>query len=64
MKYTFTCNQCDPSVDFSVEAENDDEAVDKLMESTKGHVAEKHPEMANASPEEAKQMITSNWKKE
>lgn len=63
-KYTFTCEQCSPAVNFTVEAENEDEAVEKLMEETKGHVGEKHPDMANASPEEAKNMIKSSLKKE
>jgi len=64
VKYTFTCDQGHEPESFTVEAEDDEEAVQKLMEQSQGHVAEKHPEMANASPEEARQMIMSNWTKE
>ena len=64
MKYTFTCDQGHEPESFTVEAEDDEEAVQKLMEQSQGHVAEKHTEMASASPEEARQMIMSNWTKE
>ncbi len=63
-KYTWTCEQGHEPKSFTVEAENDDEAVEKLMEETKGHVDEDHKDMEDMSPEEAKKMITSSWKKE
>lgn len=63
MTYTFTCSQGHDPVSFSVSAENDDEAVGKLMEEAKGHLAEAHPDMAGMSPDQAKQIITSSWTK-
>ena len=64
MKYTFTCSQGHEPETFTTEAESDDEAVEKLMEMARPHLAEKHQEMAGGSPEDAKQMIMSNWIKE
>lgn len=49
---------------FTVEAENDEEALQKIMEQAGPHVAQAHPEMASVSPEETKNMIMSNWVKE
>lgn len=63
MVYTFTCSQGHEPVEFKVEASNDDEALAKIMEEAKGHLAEAHPDMAGMSPEQAKQIITSSWTK-
>ena len=64
MLYSFTCSQGHEPMTFTAEAENDEEALQKIMDQTQPHVAEKHSEMANMSEEEAKNMITSMWKKE
>lgn len=63
MPYTFTCSQGHEPVTFTVEAENDDEALQKIMEQAQPHIAEAHPEMANMPEDQAKSMITSNWTK-
>ncbi|MEX0616375.1 MAG: hypothetical protein WD231_01015 [Candidatus Woykebacteria bacterium] len=64
MKYSFTCNQGHEPVTFTAEADSDDEALQKIMEQAGPHAAEVHPDMANKSPEEMKQMITGSWTKE
>ncbi|OGD91298.1 hypothetical protein A3D07_01395 [Candidatus Curtissbacteria bacterium RIFCSPHIGHO2_02_FULL_42_15] len=63
MVYTFTCSQGHDPVTFTAEAENDDEAVAKLMEEARGHLAEVHPDLASMSPDQTKQVIISNWTK-
>lgn len=64
MKYTFTCDQGHEPVTFTTEAETDEEALEMIMKQAGPHVAEAHPDMANMSPEETKNMITSGWTKE
>lgn len=59
MQYSFTCT--DGEV-FTVDAQNDEEAVSKLMEATRVHLAEKHADM-NMSDEQAMNMIRSAMKK-
>jgi len=49
---------------FTAEADNDEEALQKIMEQASPHIAEVHPEMASKSPEEMKEMITNSWMKE
>lgn len=63
MTYTFKCSQGHDPVTFTVEAENDDEAFSKIMDATKGHLTDVHPDMAGMSPEDARQIITSSWTK-
>ena len=64
MTYTFTCEQGHDPVTFTVEAENDDEALEKIMVQAGPHLQEAHPEMANMPPDQAKNIITGAWKKE
>ncbi|MDP2671453.1 MAG: hypothetical protein Q8P13_03265 [bacterium] len=66
MKYTMTCNQGHEDEPFtaSVEAENDDEAMGKMMEEVKPHLAEKHSDLAGKSDDELKEMIVGMWSKE
>lgn len=64
MKYSFTCSQGHEPMTFTAEAENDEEALQKIMEQAGPHVAEAHPDMVNADPEETKKMITDSWTKE
>jgi predicted small metal-binding protein len=63
MTYTFTCAQGHDSVTFSVDAENDDDALVKIMEKAAPHLASAHPEMANMPEDEAKKLITGSWVK-
>ena len=62
MQYSFTCSQGHDPQTFTVDAENEDEAVEKLMEQTQSHLTEKHSDMPSMSPEEAKNMIRSGLK--
>jgi len=62
-KYTFTCEQCSPAVDFTVEAENEDEAVKKLMEETKGHVGDQKENSKWVNPEEASGLLNVETRK-
>lgn len=59
LTYSFTCDQGHEPETFTVEAENDDEAVTKIMEAASGHLAEKHPEMSTMTPEEGANLIRS-----
>lgn len=67
MKYTFTC-PVDGYVS-TVDAENDDEAVQKLMEAGKVHMADPayqqgHQAAPPVADEEMAQMVRSGMKKE
>lgn len=62
MTYTFTCAQGHEPQSWSVEADNDDDAVTKIKEATGSHLAEAHADM-QMSDEEADAMIRSNWTK-
>jgi len=64
MQYSFTCNQGHDPQTFTVDAENEDEAVEKLMEQTQPHLAEAHSNMPSMSPDEAKNMIRGGLKAE
>lgn len=61
MTYTFTCAQGHEPVTFTAEAENDDDALAKIMEKAAPHLASAHPEMANMPEDEAKKIITGSW---
>lgn len=63
MTYTFTCSQGHEPKSFTVDADNDDDALVKIMEQAAPHLQEAHPDMANMAPEEAKKLITSAWTK-
>lgn len=62
MKYTFTC-PADGQV-LSTTAENDDEAMNKLLELGKKHLDEYHKGQLPMTEEEAKNLIRALWKKE
>lgn len=64
MKYTFECSQGHEPMTMTVEAENDDEAMEQMMGQAKAHLGEHHPDMANMSDDEVKNMIMQGWKKE
>lgn len=54
----------DEPMTLTVEADNDDEAMDMMMEEVKAHLGEMHEDMADKSDEELKEMILGKWKKE
>ncbi|TSC73078.1 MAG: hypothetical protein G01um101438_101 [Parcubacteria group bacterium Gr01-1014_38] len=60
MTYSFQC-QCGQTL--SVDAENDDEALDKLMDVGPDHMAAVHPNAPPMSDEEMKNMLRSGMKK-
>ena len=64
MTYSFTCEQGHEPVTLTVEAENDEEALQKLMAEAAPHLQSAHPEMANMPEEDAKNIILSNWVKQ
>lgn len=59
--YSMTCAEGHEPETFTVEAENDEEALTLMMAKSKGH-AEKHPGMS-MTEEEAKAFILSHWTK-
>lgn len=60
MTYMFQC-QCGKTL--TVDAENDDEALDKLMSVGADHMAEVHADAPTMSDEEMKNMLRSEMKK-
>lgn len=64
MTYTFTCDQGHDPITFTAEAENDEEALQKIMEQAQPHISEKHSELANMPEDQVKNLIMSSWKKE
>lgn len=63
MKYIMICNQGHVPETMTVEAQNDDEAMSKMMELAKSHNALNHPEKV-MTDEELMEYIKENWKKE
>lgn len=61
MTYAFTC-QCGKVL--TVDAESDDEALDKLMSVGTDHMAEVHADAPPMSDEDMKNMLRSGMKKE
>ena len=61
MKYSI---QCPPpcSYEIKVEANNDDEAVEKIMKAGAAHIKEAHSDM-KISETEMRSMVRSNMKK-
>ncbi|MEK9146626.1 MAG: hypothetical protein AAB639_00335 [Patescibacteria group bacterium] len=62
MKYTFKCPACGQPVE--VEAENDDEAVDKLMAAGDVHQKEVHAEMPPMPQDQMRNMVREQMTKE
>jgi hypothetical protein len=48
---------------FSVEADNDAEALTEMTKELMPHASEFHPNLADKTPEELNEMITSKWEK-
>ncbi|MDI6857999.1 MAG: hypothetical protein QME71_06760 [Dehalococcoidia bacterium] len=61
MKYSFTCPACGHPL--TVEAQNDEDAVERLMERGESHMLEMHPESSNVSEEEMRGMVRSQMRK-
>lgn len=61
MTYSFQC-KCGQTL--SVDAENDDEALDKLMGVGADHMAAVHPNDPPMSDEEMKNMLRAGMKKQ
>ena len=62
MKYLFTC-PAPCNYEMKVEAQNDDEAVSKLMAAGKVHVKDAHPNMPPLSEKQMKDMLKEGMKK-
>ncbi|HSX57914.1 MAG TPA: hypothetical protein VLE47_01415 [Candidatus Saccharimonadales bacterium] len=63
MTYSFTCQEGHEPKTFTTEADNDDQAMESILEQMGPHVAEVHPDLAGKSPEELKQMVMDGWTK-
>lgn len=62
MKYSLSCPPpCSHKID--VDAQNDDEGINKIMEKAKEHVKEAHPDMPPMSDTQMKEMVRSNMQK-
>ncbi len=61
MQYSFTCPP--DGVVLSTEANNDEEALTKLVEISNKHLEEFHKGMPVMSDEESRKLIKSVWKK-
>ncbi len=62
MMYSKTCDNNHEAETLTVEAENDDEAMEKMMTAVKEHLASKHEGM-EMTDEEMKADIMSSWTK-
>lgn len=60
--YSMNCSQGHEPEMISVEAENDDDAMMKMMDTCKAHFAAKHQDMT-MSDEEMGNFIKGNWTK-
>ena len=62
MQYTFVCPLEGCTEVMKVEAENDGQALDMLVETAKGHLSDAHPEL-HKTDEEIKSDIGPKMKK-
>ena len=62
MKYSFAC-PAPCNYEVKVEAQNDDEAMNKLMAEGKVHAEAAHPNMPPMSEQQMKDMLKSGMKK-
>lgn len=61
MQYSLACPACEHTL--TVDAQNDEGAIEKFMEEGKIHLIQAHPEMA-ATPEEGlRNMVRTNMRK-
>ena len=61
MKYSFTCPACNQSV--TVDAETDQEAIEKIIEEGKDHAAKVHPELGPLSEDQMRAFVQVGLKK-
>jgi hypothetical protein len=62
MHYTFTC--AEHNAVMSVEAKNDEEALEKLTKAAKEHIKTDHAGGKPMNDEQIRQMLRDGWKKE
>jgi hypothetical protein len=62
VKYSFKCPApCNEEIE--VDAQNDNEAIEKLMTAGKAHAKKAHPNMPPMTDEQMKTMLKANMKK-
>ena len=62
MKYSFTCPApCNEKIE--VDAQNDTEAIEKLLVAGKAHAKKAHPDMPPMTDEQMKSMLKAGMKK-
>src|SRR3990167_3423103 len=61
--YAMTCDQGHDPVTMTVEADSDEEAMEKMMADSRSHAEVMHAEMAGMSDEERRSFIEANWTK-
>jgi hypothetical protein len=62
MKYSFTC-PAPCNYEVRVDAQNDDEAVGKIIKTGEGHRKQAHPDMPPMTEEQLKKIVQSGMKK-
>jgi predicted small metal-binding protein len=62
MKYSFTC-PAPCNYEIKIDAQNDDEALKKIMEAGGVHAKKAHPDMPPMTEEKLKNMFRSGMKK-
>jgi predicted small metal-binding protein len=62
MQYAFTC-PAPCNHEMKVDAQNDDEAINKLMTAGKAHAKEAHPNMPPMTDAQIKNMLKAGMKK-
>ena len=62
MKYSIKCPLCNQST--TIDAENDDAAVDAFFEESKNHMKEHHPNVPSMPEQQMQAMIRYGMKKE
>lgn len=62
MKFSFICDQSHEPEIFRVEAENEEQALDKIMEKYAPHTVIKHPEMTNAPSQQISNLVLAKLK--
>lgn len=62
--YSYDCDMDHEKETITVEADNDDAAMEMMMAKVKSHLGEKHSDMAEMSDDDMKAQIMGGWKKE
>lgn len=61
MPYSMKCPLCSQSL--TIDAETDEDALEKIMKEAKTHVAENHPNFVSLPEEQIKAMVRAGMKK-